>query len=144
MPTGKGTTEKVQNAAKTAIGELDVNQFFNTEGAIPVPRFWFIVSTLIGSIFLGGIWGVIEFINGIYGGVFSTFEGFGAWLSKLVDGFFNIGVDPLGAAFAANAEFLEAFGAWGQAVAALEVAALVWLLWWSAQLVGSAITGGNS
>lgn len=116
----------------------DSRRFVDTSGSTPRVRWGVLAATLAGSVYLGWLDGLLEFIVGTTDGMGDAVGDLGTFIEAgLVPSAFGIVEGAIAGAWAGNAEFLSMFGVLAFPLAVLEVVVLIALFRWG---IGTALT----
>lgn len=100
-----------------------MSRYLEVVGGSPRVKWGALSSALVGTLALGQIWGLIDLIDTIGGGISWAISSLGTWIGdELVGGLFGIGAEATSAAWASNVAWIGGLGAFGIVVGALEVA----------------------
>lgn len=108
---------------------MDVTRFVDTSGDLPSLRVGALASALVGAVVYGYLYGLIEFVDALLDGIGNAIGSLGGWLSdELIPSVFGAALDPITTAWTMHAEWIGSLGLFGQAIAIVEVMALLWVL----------------
>lgn len=108
---------------------MDVTRFVDTSGSVPSLRVGALVSTLVGAVVYGWLYGFIGFVDTWLGGIAGAISSLGSYLSgALIPTLFAGLSGPVEAAWQSNAEFVASLGTLGMLVAALELALVLFIV----------------
>lgn len=113
----------------------------DTSGDVPTLEIGALVTSLLGIISFGWLFGAINFIERIGSGINAWLRGGEETLSRIVTLLFRAATEPSTAAWSSTAESIATIGLFGQVIALLELAVFFWILLAVLSAAYSAIVG---